>query len=95
MEKCLRYISRDNFLFLSSEQLDREPKKAINIVLRFLGFKNVEDLELSSLSVRSVNDLNDEFELDHPVRDAVEKHFPRFERATGWRLRGEVHSCLR
>lgn len=81
-------------MFLSSEQLDREPKTVIRIVLRFLGFRNAEDLELPNLSVSPVSNITDDYEADHPVRDAVEKHFPRFERATGWRLRGEVRSRL-
>ena len=80
ISQCMRHFPREQFLFLPSEQLKREPKRFLHTVLRFIGFNTDTELEIPD----HMYDIN-----NSDINSLIARRFPQFEEATGWKLQGK------
>ena len=80
ISQCMRHFPREQFLFLPSEKLHRDPEQFLRTVLRFIGFNKEADLYIPNY-VQGINGTD--------INTLVARKFPRFEEATGWKLKGK------
>lgn len=83
---CFKYLPRSNFLLLPSERLQREPLQTVAKVLSFLGIP----MHSSVLQLASRQNKGSSLQAKYAavnasfISEAVRRHFPKFEIATGW-----------
>ena len=104
MRLVLQFIPRNQFLILSSEDLEQRPSDTLKQMLQFISGRTAEQPELQSTTSVSIDGstspssvlgdhddtANEVIEYDASfVSRAVKHFFPTFETSTGWRLRSE------